>query len=112
MSRPMLAKAVSLAVLACLPSVSSGQFWARLLNPTITVDMRHAPGLGLEVETIAFGPASGECSNELIQSLIHSLVDDEVRVVNRQEADLILREHQLTACGGTRVSAETGEAPA
>ena len=45
-----------IAACLCVASSSSAQFWARLLNPTVTVDMRHPPGFGLEVETLVFGP--------------------------------------------------------
>ena len=87
------------AACLCVASSSSAQFWARLLNPTVTVDMRHPSGFGLEVETLVFGPASGECSNEILGSLIGRFLAEGIRVVNREEADLILAEHQLTQEG-------------
>ena len=61
--------------------------------------MRHPPAFGLDLETVVFGPVSGECADEIIQSLIASLLADEINVVNRQEADLILGEHQLSESG-------------
>ena len=73
--------------------------------------MRHPPVFGLEVETVVFGPASGECSDEIIQSLINRLVNDGIRVLNRQEADLILAEHQLNQAGWVKAesAAAVGE---
>ena len=93
------AAAAILVLWSCAPSTAHAQFWARLLNPEVTVDMRHPPGFGLEIETLVFGPASGECSSEILGSLMGRFVADGIRVVNREEADLILGEHQLTEGG-------------
>ena len=107
---PLLTHLFAAALLGA-PAVSSGQFWARLLNPEVTVDMRHPPVFGLEVETVVFGPASGECSDEIIQSLINRLVTDGIKVLNRQETDLILAEHQFSQAGWVKAgsAAAVGE---
>ena len=51
----------------CLIATTSAhaQFWDRLTNPKVTVRMTHPPGLGLTVARVAFGPAKGDCSDEL-----------------------------------------------
>ena len=99
MRKSVSAAAVCFTLFCGLPSMSHAQFWARILNPRVTVDMRHPPAFGLDLETVVFGPVSGECADEIIQSLIASLLADEINVVNRQEADLILGEHQLSESG-------------
>ena len=42
------------------------QFWERLGNPTITVPVEHPPSLNLKVDRLVFGPATGQCSEEII----------------------------------------------
>ena len=90
---------VLVSVLFGAPSISHAQFWARLMNPKVEVEMRHPPGLGLEVESVVFGPASGECSEEIIDSMLNSLVNGGLQVLNRSEADLLFAEHEFSQSG-------------
>lgn len=88
---------VVLAMLA--PGSAGAQFFERLSNPTITVSLTHPPDLGLKVTKIAFGAASGECSNELLDLVVADFVGGGIEVIDRQNLDAILAEQKLTASG-------------
>ncbi len=92
---------VCLTLLAALavPSLAHAQLWARLTNPTITVEIQHPPGLNISVERIAFGPARGECSNEIVQRLMDNFVSSGIEVVDRQSTDRLLDEHDFASTG-------------
>ena len=79
-------------------SLAPGQFRAAF-NPKVRVAIEHPPGLSLSVEKIVFGPAMGECSDELIQFLISDFVENGVEVIDRQNLDLILSEHDFNFSG-------------
>ena len=79
-------------------TLAPGQFRA-LFNPEVRVTIEHPPGLNLIVEKIAFGPSTGDCSEEIIQALISDFLDHGVEVSDRQNLDLILQEHNLNLGG-------------
>jgi len=87
-----------LLVLATAPAVQ-GQLWDRLSNPTITVRLNHPPSLGLQVSKIAFGPASGDCADQIVEALISDFVSNQIEVVDRQNLTEILAEQDLTLSG-------------
>ena len=87
---------ITLLVLLAAPAVVDAQFWARTTNPTIEVELRHPPGLDIRVDTIAFGPVSGGCSDGIVQELISDFVSNGLRVVERRNLDRLLEEHDLT----------------
>ena len=88
----------TLCVVALAP-LAHAQFFDRLSNPAVTVDLQHPPSLGLQVERLAFGPASGKCSDEIIQAMIDDFVSSGLEVIDRQNLDLILAEHDFTFSG-------------
>ena len=75
------------------------QFWARNTNPRVEVELQHPPGLDIRVDTIAFGPASGRCSDQIIQELVSDFVSNGLRVVERQRIDRLLAENDLARGG-------------
>lgn len=91
----------SLALLIALAATFplEAQFWARATNPKVRVELQHPPGLDIQVERIAFGPATGSCSNEILQQLIDVFVANGIEVVDRQSIDRLLAEHDLTLSG-------------
>ena len=92
------AVAVIIAVVAVGTSVDA-QFWARNTNPRVEVELQHPPGLDIRVDTVAFGPASGRCSDQIIQELVADFVSNGLRVVDRQRINRLLSENDL-ALGG------------
>ena len=92
--------AFAVAVLGIsVASVSYGQFWDRFSNPKITVNIEHPPEMGLQVNRLVFGPATGECSDQIIQELIANFVSNGLEVIDRQNLDLILAEQNLSLSG-------------
>lgn len=71
------------------------QFWERVGNPTVGVAVEHPPGLGLNVDRIVFGPASGQCADEIVQVLVTDLVSNGLDVIDRANLDTILAEHDF-----------------
>jgi tetratricopeptide (TPR) repeat protein len=79
---------------------AQAQFLEHFTNPTLTVTLKHPPGLGLKLDKVAFGPTQGECADLMVDSLISTFVSHGVEVLDRQNLQAILAEHDLTL-GGT-----------
>lgn len=90
----MLAVAMALA-----PMGASAQFWEKLSNPQVRLPIRHPPSLGLQVSKVAFGPARGPGSDELIDMLTQAFVAANVEVVERDQLQALLREHNFSMSG-------------
>jgi tetratricopeptide (TPR) repeat protein len=58
--------------------------------------LTHAPSLGIQAKRIAFGEAQGPCSDQLIDAVIADFVRNNVEVVDRQNLNNILREHNFS----------------
>ena len=95
----MLALALSLAGLSVSPKAVSAQLFDRLTNPKITVTLKHPPGLGLQVNRIAFGPARGPKADEIVDAISGALVGGGMQVLDRQHLAATLAEHQLNLSG-------------
>jgi hypothetical protein len=81
-ARPVvLFNAIALAVLTLAPSSSEGQWLDRMFNPKLRVPVSHAPGLGLQINKVAFGGASGEGAAEFIDALTSRFVTASVEVI-------------------------------
>jgi len=108
MSRPAhvcraASKAALLFAVVALASASaaSGQLLARLTNPEIEVEIVHPPELNLQVDTIVFGDAFGQCAEEVTQALVDDFLGAGLEVVDREHLGAILVEHDLAAQGLT-----------
>lgn len=75
---------------------SSAQFFEHFTNPTLTVTLNHPPALGLQLDKVAFAPTYGECDQLMVDSLISKFLSHGVEVLDRQNLDTILAEHDLT----------------
>jgi len=53
----------------------------------------------LEFDKVAFGPPSGECANELVDTLITKFLNQNVEVVDRQNLQAMLNEHDFNLSG-------------
>ena len=97
MSRMLLC--VSISIVCVYPSNVGAQARDRLGNPAIAVNLSHPPSLGLQAKRIAFGPASGPCSDQLIDMLVEDFVKNNVEVIDRQHLNTLLAEHNFTVSG-------------
>ncbi|MXZ34098.1 MAG: hypothetical protein F4Z21_02290 [Acidobacteria bacterium] len=77
-----------------------GQWRSRAGNPSISVDVEHPPKLPLIAEKIVLGPVAGECSNEVVSALRDHFAVKGLEVVDRQDLELVLAEHDFSF-GGT-----------
>ena len=80
-------------------AVTNAQFFDELANPQVTVKITHPPGLGLKVNKVAFNPSSGNLSSQAVDALIQDFVNNNVDVIDRQNLNAILSEHDLNASG-------------
>ena len=78
---------------------AQGQLLDRLTNPVIPVDIEHPPGLSLQIDRIVFGPATGECSDQIVSALITDFVSEGVDVIDRASFDLVLAEQEFAFSG-------------
>ncbi|MFI5186263.1 MAG: CsgG/HfaB family protein [Chitinophagales bacterium] len=75
------------------------QIFERFSNPQITVNIQHPPSLGLKINKIAFGQATGICADQIVDALVSDFVKNSVEVVDRENLNAILAEHKLTLSG-------------
>lgn len=101
---PVLAAALTLFV----GNVGLAQFWDTF-NPRVGVQLVHPPGWGVELTRVAFAPAHGQCSNQLLDPVVALFVDAGVEVVDRRRLDSILAGRRLDTNGS--VDAESAVEP-
>ena len=89
------------ALCFCYAGAASAQFLARLTNPEIIVSIEHPPELNIQVDTVVFGDAIGQCAEEVTQALMEDFLDVGIEVVDREHLGAILVEHDLAARGLT-----------
>lgn len=101
MKRHAMRISVHLAAVSSLliASVAQGQFWDKLTNPQITVNLTHPPRLGLNLKKFAFGPTYGRCSDEIVDQLSSELLANNVEVVDRISLTSQLAQRQLNLNG-------------
>ncbi len=75
------------------------QFWERVGNPTIAVPVEHPPTLNLQVDRIVFGPATGQCSEEIVHALVTDFVSYGLDVIDRENLRTILAEYDFSLSG-------------
>ena len=95
----LAARALVLTAAVLVPKALPAQILDRLTNPKITVTLKHPPGLGLQINRVAFGPASGARAGEIVDALSGALVSGGMQVLDRQHLAAALAEHQLNLSG-------------
>jgi hypothetical protein len=77
----------------------NAQLMDRLFNPKLKVPITHAPGLGMQINKVAFGDASGQGSTEFTEALTSRFVGANVEVLERSRLHSILREQNFSLTG-------------
>ena len=75
-----------------MPSIAYGQFWREMMNPKISVTIKHPPKYSMALEKIVFAPPTGPCSGEIVTELTSDFIDNDIEVLNRDDLDLIMQE--------------------
>jgi tetratricopeptide (TPR) repeat protein len=78
---------------------ASAQGLDALSNPKVYVKLTHPPGLGLKINKVVFNPATGNCSDQIIDALISDFVENGVEVIDRNNLHMILAEHEFNFSG-------------
>lgn len=65
-------------------------------NPSVYVTVEHPPGLGLDVDRVAFLPQDDECATELANDLVEIFLHEGLNVLEREQLEAILLEHNIT----------------
>lgn len=92
-------KTIILVLLVSVTFISSGQFIDKMTNPTVSVNINHPPCLGLKIDKVSFNEPKGEFSDQIMDAVISDFVNNKVEVIDRQDLDVILKEHNLSASG-------------
>lgn len=100
---PLVQAACLLALCFCYAGAASGQILARLSNPEIEVEIAHPPELNVQVDTVVFGDAFGQCADEVAQALVDDFLGAGLEVVDREHLGALLAEHDLASRGLTDV---------
>ncbi|MDE2756589.1 MAG: hypothetical protein OXU26_05665 [Acidobacteriota bacterium] len=95
-----LSLAASALLMFAAASELQGQWRSRAGNPSISVDIEHPPKLPLIAEKIVFGPATGECSNDVVSAMRDRFAARGLEVVDWQTLEPVLSEHDFSF-GGT-----------
>jgi tetratricopeptide (TPR) repeat protein len=90
---------VVLLVLFASTFTAKAQLFDRLSNPQITINVVHPPTIGLKVNKIAFGPAFGRCSDQIINDIMSDFVSNQIEVINQESFSNIMREHHFNNSG-------------
>lgn len=88
---------ILMMLIASLPV--KAQFFDRLTNPTISINLTHPPGLGLKINKVAFGHSFGYFSDQIVDAMISDFVGNQVEVINRADLESILGGHNLRLRG-------------
>lgn len=96
--RKLLGKWTMVCGLLCVQTAHA-QFWERVGNPTIAVPVEHPPTLNLQVDRIVFGPATGQCSEEIVHALVTDFVSHGLDVIDRENLRTILAEYDFALSG-------------
>lgn len=78
---------------------ASAQFWDKMTNPKINVPIKHPPGLGIQISKVAFGEAKGDAAQQFTDALTEHFVRANIEVVERQQLNSILSEHNFSLSG-------------
>jgi tetratricopeptide (TPR) repeat protein len=78
---------------------ASAQGFDALSNPKIEVKLTHPPGLGLKINKVVFNPATGKCSDQIIDVMISDFVSNNVEVIDRNNLQAILAEQNFNFSG-------------
>lgn len=89
------------ALCFCYAGAASGQILARLTNPEIEVEIAYPPELNVQVDTVVFGDAFGQCADEVAQALVDDFLGAGLEVVDREHLGALLAEHDLASRGLT-----------
>jgi len=90
----------ALVVGLCVPAAQApAQFWDKMTNPKINAPIRHPPGLGLQVNKVAFGPATGEAAQQFIEALTEQFLKANIEVMERQQIETMLAEQNFSLSG-------------
>lgn len=73
--------------------------FAQGFNPTITVNLKHPPALGLIIEKVSFNTNQSECSEQVLNPIISDFVKNKVEVIDRENFNAMLSEHNLSLSG-------------
>jgi hypothetical protein len=101
--RPILSTALLGLCMFCMGALfsipASAQLWDMLTKPQVTVSLTHPPRLGLNIKKVAFGPANGMCSDEILDRLSDALISNGVEVVDRPHLRSILGARHMSLDG-------------
>lgn len=85
-----------LGVLVTSPAVAQLQLF-KVVDKTVAVQIPHPPTIGLTVKRVAFGPPSGPCADELVNSHVMSDFQlHKIEVVDREHLSQILAEQNFS----------------
>ena len=97
---------VGFAALVAVICAQTGhaQFWERLGNPTVAVNVEHPPETGVLIERLVMGPVRGECADEIRRTLVRDLLSSGLDVVEGE--NLYRRFERYDFDYGGRVDAD------
>jgi len=88
-----------LLLITFIYSNCDAQFWDEVSNPKIDLNLTHPPELGLKINKIAFGPATGNCADQIVSALISDFTNNKIDVIDREHLSSLLAEHNFTLSG-------------
>jgi tetratricopeptide (TPR) repeat protein len=74
---------------------TKAQILDMLGNPQITLNLVHPPNIGLKVTKLAFGPATGRCSDQVVGAIIKDLVNNNIEVIDRSRTASIFQDNNI-----------------
>ncbi len=88
---------VLLAAFAATPL--HAQFWDSLTKPKVNITLTHAPGIGLVIHHVAFGPIATSCAGEVVGHLTPILLQSGVQVMDWPSLQVALARQHISFSG-------------
>ncbi len=90
----------AVALCLCLGGPAHAQWFDSLINPDVEVTLAHPPGLGIQVQRVAFAPVQTMAADELVSACIVDLAaSGRVEVLDRSNIEKVLKEQKFTNSG-------------
>ena len=97
--RRLVAFHLGIFFMILFPLSMEAQFLEEITNPQVSVIRQHPPGLGIKVNKVAFGPALGDCADEVVNSVISDLASNNIGIVDGAGLRSTLAEHNISLTG-------------
>jgi tetratricopeptide (TPR) repeat protein len=91
---------LTLVIIAGTTSPVHAQWFDRLINPDVVVELNHPPSLGIKAKRVAFAPTTTPAADELVSACIADLsTGGQLEILDRGNIEKVLKEQKFSNSG-------------